>query len=65
MTHDLVIVGGGLVGASLAARLAGSRLKVLLIEAALPPASPPSWDERCIALNDASQRILDAIGVWR
>lgn len=64
LIHDLAIVGGGLVGASLAVSLAGSRLKVVLIEAAAPPSSPPSWDERCIALNDASQRILDRFGVW-
>ncbi len=64
LTHDLAIVGGGLVGASLAVRLAGCALKVVLIEAAAPPLSPPSWDERCIALNDASQRILESFGVW-
>ena len=62
--YDLAIVGGGLVGASLAARLAGTRLRVLLVEASAPPASPPSWDERCIALNEASQRILAGFGVW-
>ena len=38
--------------------------KVVLIEAATPPASAPSWDERCIALNDASQQILGRFGVW-
>lgn len=64
VTHDIAIVGGGLVGASLAVRLAGSRHRVVLIEAAAPPQSPPSWDERCIALNDASQCILDDFGVW-
>jgi len=61
---DLAIVGGGLVGASLAVRLGGCALNVVLIEAASPPQSPPSWDERCIALNDASQRILESFGVW-
>jgi 2-octaprenyl-6-methoxyphenol hydroxylase len=62
--YDLAIVGGGLVGASLAAALADSPLRVVLIEAAAPPASAPAWDERCIALNDASQRIFGAYGVW-
>ncbi len=61
---DIAIVGGGLVGASLAVRLKRSALKVVLIEAAAPPLSLPSWDERCIALNDASQRILASFGVW-
>lgn len=62
--YDLAIVGGGLVGASLAAALAGSPLRVVLIEAAAPPASPPAWDERCIALNDASRRIFGGYGIW-
>jgi len=61
---DVAIVGGGLVGASLAVRLAGTALRVALIEAATPPASAPNWDERCIALNDASHRILSSLGVW-
>ncbi len=63
-SFDVAIVGGGLVGASLAVRLAGTALRVALIEAATPPASAPNWDERCIALNDASHRILSSLGVW-
>jgi len=63
--YDIAIIGGGLVGASLAVALADSPLRVILIEAAAPPASSPSWDERCIALNDASQRIFSGYGVWQ
>ncbi len=62
--YDIAIIGGGLVGASLAVALAGSPLRVVLIEAAAPPLSAPSWDERCIALNDASRRIFGGYGVW-
>lgn len=61
---DAVIVGGGLVGASLALALAPLGRRVALIEAAAPPAGAPGWDERCIALNAASQRIFGALGVW-
>lgn len=61
---DIVIVGGGLVGASLALALAPAGRRVALIEAAAPPAGVSSWDERCIALNAASQRIFAALGVW-
>lgn len=61
---DIAIVGGGLVGASLALGLAGSGRSIALIEAAAAPASAPSWDERCIALNHASHRIFEALGVW-
>ena len=61
---DLAIVGGGLVGASLAVALADTPLRIALIEAASPPASAPAWDERCIALNDASRQIFASLGVW-
>jgi 2-octaprenyl-6-methoxyphenol hydroxylase len=61
---DLAIVGGGLVGASLAVALAESPLRVVLIEAAAPPASTPAWDERCIALNDASRLIFQDYALW-
>jgi 2-octaprenyl-6-methoxyphenol hydroxylase len=64
MTHDLAIVGGGLVGASLAIALAPSGKRVALIEAAAPPKSQPNWDERCIALNVASRRIYEHLGLW-
>lgn len=61
---DLAIVGGGLVGASLAVALGGRGLRVLLIEAAQPPASGPQWDERCIALNARSRQIFSDLGLW-
>jgi 2-octaprenyl-6-methoxyphenol hydroxylase len=64
MTQDIVVVGGGLVGASLAIALAPSGKKVTLIEAAAPPKSQPSWDEREIALNVVSQRIYAGLGLW-
>ena len=62
---DLAIVGGGLVGASLAVALARLPLRIALIEAASPPATAPAWDERCIALNDGSRRIFEGMGVWQ
>jgi 2-octaprenyl-6-methoxyphenol hydroxylase len=62
-TFDVAIVGGGLVGASLAVGLSG-RQRVALIEAAPPPAGEARWDERCIAVNHASVRILESLGVW-
>lgn len=62
--YDVVIVGGGLVGSSLALALQPLGLRVALVETALPPATAPAWDERCIAINDASHRIFRALGVW-
>lgn len=61
---DVAIVGGGLVGASLALALRDSPFKVALIELAAPPAAEPDWDERCIGINAASQKIFAALGVW-
>jgi 2-octaprenyl-6-methoxyphenol hydroxylase len=62
---DIAIVGGGMVGASLAVALAPLGLKVALIEA-IPhdSASQPSFDERTTALSNGSCRILQTLGVW-
>jgi 2-octaprenylphenol hydroxylase len=66
----VVVVGGGMVGASAAALLAGnselSRLRIAILESA--PAVAPEDSEidlRVSALSRASERILDAIGAWR
>ncbi len=62
---DVAIVGGGMVGASLALALAGTRLRVALIEAVRADAAEQtSFDERTTALGNGSQRILDTLGVW-
>jgi 2-octaprenyl-6-methoxyphenol hydroxylase len=62
---DLLIVGGGMVGASLAHAVSGQGLKIGVIEA-WPVASPaqPSFDDRVIALSWGSRVILQAMGVW-
>lgn len=62
--YDVAIVGGGLVGCSLAVALAAQRRKVALIEAFAARDPAPSWDERCIALNAGSRRILESLGLW-
>ena len=62
---DILIVGGGLVGASLAIALEGSGLSVALAEAAPPKVDlQPSYDERNLALARATVNALDALGVW-
>lgn len=61
---DVAIVGGGLVGCSLAVALAAQHRRVALIEAFATRNEAPSWDERCIALNAGSRRILESLGVW-
>lgn len=61
---DVLIVGGGLVGCSLACALNHSALRVALIEASAPQREqPPSFDERNLALNRLSLDALDALDV--
>ena len=62
---DLLIIGGGLVGASLAAALAPLPLKVAVVEA-VPFGSrgQPSFDDRATALSEGSRRIFESMGVW-
>ena len=62
---DIVIIGGGLVGSSLAIALEGLGRRVALVEAALPRVdAQPSYDERNLALARASVNALESLGVW-
>jgi 2-octaprenyl-6-methoxyphenol hydroxylase len=65
VTYDVAIVGGGMVGATLAVALAPLNLRLALIEA-IPhnAAAQPSFDERTTALSNGSRRILETVGVW-
>lgn len=63
--YDLLIIGGGLVGASLACALAGSGLRIGMIEAVpFTSAASPAFDDRAIALAAGSQRIFSAMELW-
>jgi 2-octaprenyl-6-methoxyphenol hydroxylase len=66
MTYDVAIVGGGMVGASLAVALGPLGMRIALIEA-VPhdAATQPSFDERTTALSNGSRRILETLGVWQ
>ncbi|ACV27872.1 UbiH/UbiF/VisC/COQ6 family ubiquinone biosynthesis hydroxylase [Kangiella koreensis] len=64
--YDLIIVGGGMVGLALAARLAQSQLKIAIID---PKPVVMSWDSkefdlRVSAITRASQKLLDETGAW-
>ena len=64
--HDVLVIGGGLVGASLACALEGSGLDVALVEAEPPRvAAAPDRDGRNLALAAASLNALQALGVLR
>jgi ubiquinone biosynthesis UbiH/UbiF/VisC/COQ6 family hydroxylase len=62
---DIVIIGGGLAGASLAAALAERGLRLALVERKAPSAPGPEWDSRVYALTPASAAFLERIGAWR
>jgi 2-octaprenyl-6-methoxyphenol hydroxylase len=66
---DLIIIGGGLAGASLACALKSARedvqLKVAVIESfELNTDSQPCYDDRTIALSYGSRCIFDSMGLW-
>lgn len=57
---DLIIIGGGLVGAGLARALRESQMRVALVDARLPSNDDP----RLFALNEASCQFLKNMGLW-
>jgi len=62
---DVLIIGGGLVGASLACALGQAGLRITVIEAfPLAGDQQPGYDERSIALAQGSQRIFSGLGLW-
>src|ERR1700738_2297182 len=62
---DVAIIGGGMVGASLAVALAGSGISTMLVEGPAPESSTqPSFDARTTARGNASRRIFQSLGVW-
>ncbi|MDX2507178.1 MAG: UbiH/UbiF/VisC/COQ6 family ubiquinone biosynthesis hydroxylase [Gammaproteobacteria bacterium] len=65
--YDIIIVGGGMVGATLACALGDSALKVAVIEAYQSDFAWPegSHDIRVSAITHASQHIFENIGVWK
>lgn len=62
---DVLVVGGGLVGASLAYALRGSGLSIGVVEAfPFSFSESPSFDDRTLALAYGSRRIFAALGLW-
>lgn len=62
---DVVVVGGGMVGALTAAALGRCGLDVVLLEQQAPRVfDADSYDLRVSALSDASERMLDAVNAW-
>lgn len=63
--YDIIIIGAGLVGTSLAVALANTHLQIALIEAApersLDPSDPAG---RCIVLSPATNAIFTTLNIW-
>ena len=63
---DVLIVGGGMVGSTLAVALGALPLKVVVVEAhADATEQPATFDSRATALANASQRVLEGLEIWR
>lgn len=61
MLYDIIIIGGGMVGASLACALRDAPLRIAIVDA-MPP--NVTEDHRLIALTDKSHGLLQQIGIW-
>jgi len=63
-TYDVLIVGGGMVGLTLANALRDSGLSIAVIEQTTPPAVSDEIDVRVSAINRASVRVFQSVGIW-
>jgi 2-octaprenyl-6-methoxyphenol hydroxylase len=61
--HDVLIIGGGLVGASLAIALDALGLDVAMVEATPANALPAVFDQRNLSFAEATVNALGALGV--
>ena len=63
---DVIVVGGGMVGATVGCALGDTSLKVGVIEQSMPAAFKldQPHDLRVSALSKASQAIFESLGVW-
>lgn len=68
---DIVVIGGGMVGAAFAAAVAGNGLRVLVLDAEAPAQVPDgaasdvqSVEPRVSAVTLATQQLLSSLGAW-
>ena len=63
--YDIVIIGGGLVGMSLASALGRSGFRIAVVEAKEWQSSvAPNQEGRTLALAYGSRRIFEGMGLW-
>lgn len=65
--HDAAIVGGGLVGTSLALALQRAGLDIAVIDPQSPQVPPEAgaWDSRIYAISPGNVAFLESLGVWQ
>lgn len=61
MQFDIIIIGGGMVGAALACSLRHTKLKIALVDAT----THTTEDHRLIALNYSSYCLLQNLDIWK
>lgn len=62
---DAIVIGGGLVGAASALKLAGIGLTVRLISAVRPGPQGATFDQRVYAISPGGRDLLQDLGVWQ
>ena len=64
--YDIIIIGSGMVGGTLACALMEQGLRIALVEAGTVPVewTPENYDLRVSAFTRASEQIFRNIGVW-
>ena len=64
--YDIIIVGGGLAGVTLAHALDNQGLRIALIESApFKLQAQPNYDDRAIALSYGSRRVFEGLALWQ
>ncbi|RBH37076.1 ubiquinone biosynthesis protein UbiH, partial [Pseudomonas sp. MWU13-2860] len=66
LQYDVIVVGGGLVGASLALALERAGKSVALLEGRPPRLEglEQGWDARIYAVSPANRRFLESLDAW-
>lgn len=65
MKYDVIVIGGGPAGLSLASALGGTNLSILVIDKQTQSQlAEPEYDGREIALTHTSKKIMKSLGMW-
>lgn len=67
MKYDIAIVGGGIIGSTLACALSSKGLNIALLDAnpATSPTTTDQWALRVSAITPASQYLFETLGIWQ